>query len=1479
MKYHTVEFTAETKKTLKELSKQLPELKQYLNSEDAKQWDELVEYADNFFNIQENKFHEANRENIAELTSKEDVKSFILTASTELLSDINSSRFIKGDNSLRSKYPDDFEFYSEVKKVLQEYNVLLKDKFSSIDEVLTRIKTIKSAGREFSGILKEVIALKESLYESTKIVVDNSDETKQLKNDIIDIHHSVMSNNNKVVQEQILRPLTTDHIEKQAELVDSKTSKRKYRTLLNDTWQRDKLIQLASGKIGVGTTSLDVTFHSIAQIANTTGSPLTLMTKEGKPLSLKIDNVKSVGKLGLEQTLDKKEYISVANSEMQNAAVDNASVQAFGKLNINDLTFAAERTLRLLGFDKGKDGNNIRYMLLSQPIVKDYVQMMKKQMSALSEYDPDFEAKLIDKLLTKYNTHSNVDLGFKNDLGKDFFDATASITSERLTQSLNFPVKEEGESDATYEARVNAFHNLQGRALDLFLVADFYGKEIAKVQQIMNIDSRGFGKSIPEVIQAVVKAGKTINGGSISNVSELIGVVLEDNSPEWNAIKDTPRAKDFVAFGKFRIKPSHISGSALAYGLGSAFNMWKHLFPYQQSGFMGVVNSILEHSRIDNDASITKLADLQSHVLTEFKRAIYSDVRGSGLSTEEVEDVRKKLFFDTDENQSLASYINDIKPLMNNSFINRLETHVVNTGLPSRISYNNAAADDIDENIIYDAAFSLFSDNKTLPDFNGEEMTTRKLMQYLTLYAYAGDPIQQATQFVKFIPNEVLEISGTNQYSRDINKRIMANDEELYVGFERQYFQHNPGKTTQIPMEMLSEMTGIKGPDIVKAESFTATQSFVEKYGEVKYVSYYIDNLNTVNKKNRWRLFELLQDGTYHRIPILGVFGMNEYQLGQNFVKSIVNNVSVNKENVVSLQKKDMTYTWARRADKNYEVSSKGDTRFSAFNAKLKPKTSILTQRGHVLTNKESSIEELYQVGIKGYDTIREGKGKPPKYNISREDSWKYYKGLWKAWADQNPELMKELSERAYGRTLTDTFANTEINQARALSEILNEMYNQTYIEPESKVKSSQQVVPDKKADIISYHYDNGDSISSILKSIALKSANENFKNLAEYFDKFAADNKIEIVVNKSLGLNEARYFFNANKIELSNKFSSTEEFERAILHEFLHKLTIKKLREPGNTDIKKNLLKLKTQARKVLADKYGAENIAKVAEDFKKNKTLSEVNRQRFYGVLTHDNDISGVEEFVTQIMTEPEFQKELGQTKAEGFDLSILERFFNLIKRLLTRTGILPESVTAQAVNQVLNLIEGEVLQTKTEVSDVFLSGLKPQISVYNYNPTNVSEQLRETYKNIVLDALGKPKIDYTETVNDKFYKFTFPDGLIIETPAKGQMLSIPKVSQKIVEISKKDPGYDIKFLVGLNKLAEESKKQSVNVETAPSAGFLAGLGKKTKSDNDETGQLRFDEDGGGYTDKDFEKWMNKSPSTTTFEDFRDSLQKKCK
>lgn len=124
----------------------------------------------------------------------------------------------------------------------------------------------------------------------------------------------------------------------------------------------------------------------------------------------------------------------------------------------------------------------------------------------------------------------------------------------------------------------------------------------------------------------------------------------------------------------------------------------------------------------------------------------------------------------------------------------------------------------------------------------------------------------------------------------------------------------------------------------------------------------------------------------------------------------------------------NLKYVWSRYV--GYEVSSRGDARFSAFHAKMPD---------------GRSIEQHYQCDVKGYDpggtNWRLGKGKPPldKF-MDAQTQWLWYLNLWNTWARSHPDLMGELAHKAgqHENMLSDRFATSPINQAHALAIVLN---------------------------------------------------------------------------------------------------------------------------------------------------------------------------------------------------------------------------------------------------------------------------------------------------------------------------------------------------------------------------------------------------------------------------------------------------------
>lgn len=260
---------------------------------------------------------------------------------------------------------------------------------------------------------------------------------------------------------------------------------------------------------------------------------------------------------------------------------------------------------------------------------------------------------------------------------------------------------------------------------------------------------------------------------------------------------------------------------------------------------------------------------------------------------------------------------------------------------------------------------------------------------------------------------------------------------------------------TGAPVYVLDSKKGLKFRGCFLAEPAYGYSSLVKTNKNLKYV---INDGDVIKNAS----FTLSSSDPYNK--------MSEIE----YLERVLNNTIRDRSETNTSNNVSNTFTWADKADNSYEVSTKGDERFSAKNAKFKPDTVI---EGIDVSNK--TIEYVYQNIFK-----KSGKGMEPsedsvlRFNpvarpedddfldtlpkelaqaiaddfIGNKDAteaqlqdysyYRIYLPLWQEWARQNPELIEELREKAKGKVLTDMFANTRVNQARALADILNSTSN-----------------------------------------------------------------------------------------------------------------------------------------------------------------------------------------------------------------------------------------------------------------------------------------------------------------------------------------------------------------------------------------------------------------------------------------------------
>ena len=738
-------------------------------------------------------------------------------------------------------------------------------------------------------------------------------EEKVLQNKIVKIHASVLTNPSDSIQSKINGILSTDYAEEQAEMIDNltdKSSQVKIFTPLSTEYQKMKMGLGAAGKIGTGAYSLDVTFHSLVQQAAFLDKPLYLTelvedldgAKDTNDPIMVLVNKEfrfgtqvSDGYLGKERTIDGDRSIAEVLAELQNVALDNEKLQVMGRVGLNDLTIDVSKVFALLGFDKGTDKgkSSVQFVFLSQPIIKDFVKMMKNASSNMAEFSQDKEQMVITQLLKKYNPNST---GTWEELQMN------PEYREQMARRMGT------EEMLTALSSMNPDGALQEAILHRFLEMRSYGIKIRSVQTGINADAKGLGKSFFDVIarrEALNKIGG--NDALLQGAKNLIGEYVK-----FDAL-DTVPSPDHVYIGDFWVKPTSLTGSFNVYAVTTAYNLWSKHLPYDTPIMTRVYDEIMtqissggEVGLIDNKGVI-----LKQEIFKNLKKFLAANPENGIINnTDDVNAERARLYIDTDTHESLAKYVKSLREttgnrvidnyIKTNKLVNRFEFDIQKNGQPSLIKFNNAVGEEFDEQYLYNSLGYLLAANKPLPAYNGQPYTTTRLAQDLIAYTYLGNATQEAIQFTKYIPVSYTNIVGYGDFMRKVASRL--NGDISVVGakmqqgaidsdFTLQFLQHNPERVrTKIPAGELGKMIHTPNKEY-KPNDLNSLQSFslVIEEGATppKYISIYNKGLSKGEKK--FQLYMNQGNGVFKRIPVLGTFGMDEYDPTKTINSSLVN--------------------------------------------------------------------------------------------------------------------------------------------------------------------------------------------------------------------------------------------------------------------------------------------------------------------------------------------------------------------------------------------------------------------------------------------------------------------------------------------------------------------------------------------------------------------------------------------------------------
>jgi predicted NAD-dependent protein-ADP-ribosyltransferase YbiA (DUF1768 family) len=770
----------------------------------------------------------------------------------------------------------------------------------------------KQKGLDFDVDKENTYSLWHETDENGKItVLKEGDKEKLLQNEIIKIHTAVLSNPDKEVQKKINNILSIDYAKEQAENIDNMISSSKdetYFTPLGSEYQKNKMFLGASGKIGIGAYSLDVTTHSLFEQAKAKGNQVSLnytdIDERGKTIPHAFNmsfegEGRTDGTLGNQQTIDGQRTIAQVLSELQNIATDNEKEQVMGRVNLNSYTLDVSKILAMLGFDKAKNGNSIQFTFLSQPIIREYVKEMDNVNSNVAKFNPNKESAVINKLLEKYG-NPRYELGYDVDVQN-----TKNFTMDKMENQLR------GEVD----------NNFQLAVLNRFLELKKLGLAVRTLQGAINTDSKGLGKSILDNSQKIESINNLLSNPVITNAGELLGnfipIVKYEKGKRIKALSDAEYQSyindGYVKFGDNLFLPTTVNGVFTARALVTATSLWDRHFPYNSKLFNSIFENLMPLIS-KSEASDAKKVEKKSMVIKEIKRFLNSYSASNTLFDNiNAQAERERLFFDRPSTGkvSLATYIKELKKanssLASNKLIERLELVANTQGEPSLIKFNNTSAGFYDENGLNNALLELMELNLNLPSFNGEAYTSRKLAQDLITYSYLEGGVQEATQFVKFIPLAYLNKMGFTFGLSNIDFDSMgayaifgiSPDGDIESKFITQFAQHNPGILPKLDnyipkigdIKNISEVTEFnieKMLNAIEYQGMTAAEFYQSNGMDAKQIEEFkialankVSNFSmpefvALRKDGEYLLWKSAGNGNYVQVPVVQS-GISEY--------------------------------------------------------------------------------------------------------------------------------------------------------------------------------------------------------------------------------------------------------------------------------------------------------------------------------------------------------------------------------------------------------------------------------------------------------------------------------------------------------------------------------------------------------------------------------------------------------------------------
>ena len=709
---------------------------------------------------------------------------------------------IQGNDNLKAKYE---AFDADSDKILTQYHEWKKESTGEdkifMQELIEEELALRMA--RMSAVQSEAVrmGLMPTREEFAQLPELQQNSIAARHNRILDMYLEVFSH--PEILTKTLMPNTVDPLRNANNRFDALEPTASVETPLSTITQDNFFEDNSSGKVGIGIASLWNTFHSTAQYhrislkeigtnketgevyVNAVGPKFlvnkTVLNESKDSEAIRMEKLfwekmedqskksiptiyKSFGltRMGKTRGGVQGTFISYILQVLQSAAVDNAKEQELNRANLNNETFNTAMYLAAMGIDDF----NLIVGMMRQPIIKEWVQEVRKRKTKAKEYyeGGSVEGAAFAAVWRKYTTLGAIT---EDDAisRKDFIRAF-SLDDFRNGIAHGVAYKKFGEE----YPQIEKFADLQIEVLKAFMQYKTQADAISKTINALNTDTRSIGKNWFEVNRGLENA---IDGG----------ILPSDRNSMTKAL--------FNGLSSLR---STLNGEIIGKGLvlgHQVFNTdW--LFPYARPIFKKLylqAYNDLGRNLTDKEARRLKGAFLQ-FLASNLSLPIYENLNP------ELNAMDLRYSFTKNSQNSIDKVIMKLKEhpsLRTNLFLQRLnvgknKTLVRNNMSKADFYHLNMEPNEVDH--VVDHLLNLL---------NHEDPEIRNATRELIMYSYLVEGVNRSGSGVAgYIPLEYLLDKKLPEVLRTLDY-VDAN-EIFYKRFLNQFARNNPDALRRLPL-------------------------------------------------------------------------------------------------------------------------------------------------------------------------------------------------------------------------------------------------------------------------------------------------------------------------------------------------------------------------------------------------------------------------------------------------------------------------------------------------------------------------------------------------------------------------------------------------------------------------------------------------------------------------------------------------------